>query len=311
MGRTQQQCYVRFVGLVDVVVVSYNSGSKLRGCVEPLARLADVHVVVVDNDSSDGSLETVADLPVRRIATGRNGGFAFGCNAGWRASSSPFVLFLNPDARMTEESLRRLVEALERDDSIAIAGPKLLEEDGSLALSQRRFPRLRSTYAHALFLHRLFPLAAWASELVRDPAAYEMAGSPDWVSGACLLARRNVLEQLGGWDEGFFLYCEDKDLCRRARDLGYDVLYVPDAVAEHEGGASMPRTSLLPVLASSRVRYARRHRGAAAAAAERFGIALTALTHVAVTRGGRAARAGHARAFRASAFGRVGTRPGA
>jgi N-acetylglucosaminyl-diphospho-decaprenol L-rhamnosyltransferase len=283
---------------VDVVVVSYNSRGELRRCVEPLSPLEGVHVFVVDNASSDGSLEAVADLPVERIALPRNGGFSHGCNAGWRAGRAPFVLFLNPDARMDAGSLERLVTALEETQGAGAAAPRITHAGGELDYSQRRFPRLRSTYAQALFLHRLFPRASWTDELIRDPAAYSQSGSPDWVSGACILVRRSVLTELSGWDEGFFMYCEDIDLCRRLRKAGHDLLYEPAATVLHEGGASAPRTSLLPVLAASRLRYAVKHRGKVAAMLERLGIALGALTHLLVSRGGRAARAGHARALR-------------
>ena len=285
---------------VDIVVVSYRSGSELRACVEPLVAAEGVHVVVVDNASGDGSLDAVAGLDVATIALQENRGFAAGCNAGWRASSSPHILFLNPDARIEPKAIELLVELLEREPGVAVAAPRIVDADGSLDLSQRRFPTLRSTYAHALFLHRLFRRTGWASELVRDPADYERPGSPDWASGACLLVRRSVLEELGGWDEGFFMYCEDKDLCRRARDRGYDVRFEPAALAHHAGGASAPRPSLAHMLAQSRVRYARKHRGRVVAELERAGIALTALTHMAISRGGRAARAGHAAALRAA-----------
>jgi GT2 family glycosyltransferase len=171
-------------------------------------------------------------------------------------------------------------------------------EDGSLEYSQRRFPRLRSTYAQALFLHRVFPRADWVDELECDEDAYRWPGSPPWVSGACVLLRRSALETVGGLDDGFFMYCEDIDLCRRLRDAGYDIRFVPDAVVKHEGGASAPRASLLPVLAASRLRYAQKHRGWPGATLERLGVALGALTHAVVSRGGRTVRAGHVRALR-------------
>jgi N-acetylglucosaminyl-diphospho-decaprenol L-rhamnosyltransferase len=113
--------------------------------------------------------------------------------------------------------------------------------------------------------------------------------------------RRSLLERLGGLDEGFFLYCEDKDLCRRARDAGFEVAYEPSAVAGHHEGASAPRPGLLPVLAESRVRYARKHGGPVAAALERVGIGLLAFSRLIVTRGGAPARAGHVAAMRAAA----------
>jgi N-acetylglucosaminyl-diphospho-decaprenol L-rhamnosyltransferase len=282
---------------VDIVVVSYNSRGELRGCIEPLSALDDLQVIVVDNASSDGSLETVADLPIEKIGLDRNGGFSHGCNSGWRAGRAPYVLFLNPDARIDSDSLDALVGVLEQHPDAGAAAPRITHADGTLDFSQRRFPRLRSTYARALFLHRLSPGASWADELIRDPLAYDEPQAPDWVSGACILVRRSVLEALNGFDEGFFMYCEDIDLCRRLRDAGHDLLYEPRALVSHEGGASAPRASLLPVLAASRIRYATKHRSAAAALLERGGVALEALTRLVVSRGGRPVRAGHARSL--------------
>jgi hypothetical protein len=292
------------MSLVDVVVVSFNSRPSLRACVEPLAGLDGVRVIVVDNASTDGSLDALAALPVTTLRLDRNGGFAVGCNRGWRAGDAPFVLFLNPDARIDEGSLRCLVRALDAAPAVGASAPKIVHADGSLDFSQRRFPRLRSTYAAAFFLHRLFPRAGWADEVVRDQEAYAVERSPDWVSGACILVRRNALEELGGLDEGFFLYCEDKDLCWRLRRAGYDVRYEPRAVCVHEGGVSGSRSALLPVLAASRLQFARKHGGRAVALLERIGVGLYALLRVLLSRGGLAARAGHARAFWVAVWGR-------
>ena len=291
---------------VDVVVVSYNSREQLRGCVEPLSRAPEIAVFVADNASPDGGVETIADLDVAVLRLERNGGFSYGCNHGWRAGRAPSVLFLNPDARIEPSSVRRLAAVLDAEPAVGIVAPRILGDDGGLAHSQRRFPRASTSFARALFLHRLLPRAAWAGEVVRDPSAYETAASPDWVSGACMLVRRTALERIGGFDEGFFLYCEDKDLCLRVRRAGLDVRFEPGATAVHEGGASAPRPALAGVLAASRVRYARKHRGRAGAAAERTGLALLALTHLIVSRGGRAARAGHLSSLRVAAGGRGG-----
>jgi GT2 family glycosyltransferase len=286
---------------VDVVVVSYNSRDRLRDCVEPLLHLPGVEVIVADNASPDASLEAVADLPLTALQLTRNGGFAYGVNTGWRAGRGTYVLLLNPDARIGPGALEVLVAAIEEIASVGAVGPRIVHADGTLDWSQRRYPRLRSTYARALFLHRLFPEAPWTDELVRDEAAYARRNWPDWLSGACLLVRREALERLDGLDEGFFMYAEDIDLCRRLRDAGYELLYEPAAVVEHEGGASAPRAALLPTLAKSRIRYAVKHRGRLAAALERVGIGLEALTHVVVSRGGMAVRKGHAGALRAVA----------
>ena len=283
---------------VDVVVVSHNSRDRLRECVAPLAGDADIEVIVVDNASSDGSVESLEGLPVTAVASEVNGGFAQGCNVGWRRGSAPFVLLLNPDATIDVQSIRRLVDILQATPGVGAVAPRIVHPDASLDYSIRRFPRLRSTYARALFLHRVFPRASWTDEVVRDDDAYRTPGTAEWVSGACVLLRREVLERIGGLDEGFFLYCEDKDLCKRLWDEGFEVRFEPSAEAQHEGGASAPRSGLLPVLAASRIRYAKKHCAAPVVLLERFGVALGALTHVVLSRGGSAARFGHARSAR-------------
>ncbi len=285
---------------IDAVVVSYNSRDTLRAAVEPLLALPDVAVTVVDNASTDGSSATIADLPVRAIDAGRNGGFGFGCNLGMHAGSAPFVLFINPDARIAAEDLARLATVLEADPSVALVGPQLREEDGALIPSMRRYQRLGSTWAQALFLHRVLRRARWANEIVHDPATYAAPAAPEWLSGACMLVRRDVLEELGGFDEGFFLYCEDMDLCRRLRAAGHEIRYEPSAVARHEGGHSAPRSSLFPVLAQSRTRFARKHDGPVAAFLQRVGLGVHAATHCAAALVGRPAhRQGNAAALRA------------
>lgn len=287
---------------IDVVVVSFNSSAHLRACVTPLCGLDGIDVHVVDNASSDGSLDTIADLPVDAIRRSVNAGFAAGCNVGWRAGRSPYVLFLNPDATIDRESLDTLAGRLAQDDSLGAVAPRIEHPDGSLAWSQRRFPKIRSTYARALFLHRLFPCASWSDDLVRERSAYQVASSPDWLSGACLLVRRSALEAVDGWDEGFFLYGEDIDLCRRLRSRGYTIAFEPAARSVHVEGASSHRAETLPLMAASRIRYDRKHSRPLAVALDRIGIALGALTHLVVSKGGRASRTGHARALRVALF---------
>ena len=288
---------------VDVVIVSYNSRDRLRACVEPLLGLDDIHVIVADNASPDRSLEALEGLDLTLVQLDHNGGFASGVNAGTREGSAPYVLLLNPDARIDAAAVRALAKVLDEDPRVGAVAPFIRDEDGSIEWSQRRFPRLRSTYAQALFLHRVFPEATWTDELVRDEAAYRSRTSPDWVSGACLLLQRRALEELGGLDDDFFMYCEDIDVCRRLRDAGYSIAFEPAAEVVHEGGASSPPGRLLPVLAASRIRYAQKHRGRAGALVERAGVGLGALTHAALGRGGRAVRAGYARALRRALLG--------
>jgi N-acetylglucosaminyl-diphospho-decaprenol L-rhamnosyltransferase len=285
---------------LDVVVVTYNSAETIRACVKPLAGLDWIEVTVVDNASADATLEAIADLPARVVPLERNFGFAYACNRGSVSRDAPYVLFLNPDARIEADALRRLVRALEENPSTGLVSPKVVQQEGSLDYSQRRFARLRSTFAQALFLHRIVPLADWSDEVVRDTAAYETPHVVEWVSGACVLVRRQAFAEIGGWDEGFFLYGEDQDLCRRVWSAGYQVRYEPSAQAVHIGGASAPRAGLLPVLAMSRIRYVRKHHGRARAFLERVGIGLGALTHALLTTKGASWRAGQLRVLRSA-----------
>lgn len=277
--------------MIDVVVVAYNSRAHLRGCVEPLAGRDGIEVIVVDNASPDDSLASLDGLDVRTVRLARNGGFGHGCNAGAAAGTAPFVLFLNPDARIDEHSVRELAASLEADPAAVACAPRILDERGALERSQRRFPRARTTLAQALFLHRLVP--SW-DDVVWARAAYAEPARPDWASGACLLVRRTAFDAVGGFDEGFFHYYEDVDLCRR---LAGAIRFEPGAVAVHAGGASAPRASLLPRLAASRIRYLRRHASRRTVALDRAALVLHGLTHALVARDGPT-RAGHLGAAR-------------
>jgi GT2 family glycosyltransferase len=287
--------YCRKAVRVDVVVVTFNSRDRIRACVAPLSAEPGFHVVVVDNASTDGTLGAIVDLPIDVRTEAENRGFGYGCNVGWRAGEAAYVLFLNPDASISPAAVGRLVSTLEGHPRAGAVAPKILESDGSLDFSLRRFPRLASTFSQALFLHRLLPAASWTDELVRDTSVYARPGTAEWVSGACILFRRSVLEQLGGFDDGFFLYSEDKDICCRTWQLGHEVRFDPEAVATHEGGASAPRGALLPVRAASRLRYSRKHRPPVLAMLERVGVALGAATHGLA--GQRSLRSGHLRAL--------------
>jgi N-acetylglucosaminyl-diphospho-decaprenol L-rhamnosyltransferase len=285
---------------VDVVVVSYNSSEHLRGCIETIAASNRCNVFVVDNASTDGSLETIDDLAVTIVSEEQNRGFAGGCNLGWRLGKAPHVLFLNPDTRIDLEAIDALAAVLNDNEKVGVVGPRTLNSDGSVTLSQFRFPRVRSTFSKALYLHRLWPSSHWSSETVSEPSAYAQAREAEWLSGACLLVRRELLDRIGGFDETFFMYSEDTAMCRAAWLYGYSVRYDPSAVVVHFGGASASRAKLLPVLTRSRVLYVTMYYSARVALAHRIGFALNALTHALVGKGGWERRRGHMAAFRAA-----------
>ena len=282
------------MAIVDVVIVTFRSADTIGAALETLTALESVRVIVVDNASGDATLDVLAALPVETIALEENGGFARGCNIGTAVGNAPYVLLLNPDARIDARAIDALIAELERDERVGAVAPRIVEPDGVLDFSLRRFPRLRTGFAQALFLHRLFPRASWVDEVIRDRAEYDSAHTVEWASGACLAVRRAVLDQIGGLDESFFLYSEDVDLCARIWHAHYEVRYVPTALAVHEGGASAPRARLLPILAASRIRYSEKHDRQAVTVLVRVAVALGALTHAIVARGS-SARRGHLR----------------
>ena len=282
---------------IDVIVVAYRSGARLRDCVESLVGVPGVNVIVVDNDPEARDLPFVSDLPVVTSAPGQNRGFAAGCNAGLALGTAAHVLLLNPDARVDRQSLEALENVLLTDSGVGAVGPMIFDDEGRLDFSQRRFPCVVSTFAQALFLQRAFPAKPWVDEMIRDERLYLMSRDAEWLSGACLMLRRSLVESLSGLDESFVMYCEDTDICRRVWDSGYRVRFESTAVAFHEGGASAPRAALLPVLAASRIRYARKHDSRAGAFLQRIGLALGAVTHLLVGKGGLEARASWARSL--------------
>ncbi|QEC50089.1 glycosyltransferase family 2 protein [Baekduia soli] len=276
---------------VDVVIVAHASRDTLRACVAPLADAAEMTVTVVDTASADPGFDTVQDLDVTLVPAPRNGGFAYGCNLGIACGTAPYVLLLNPDATMTPEAVRTLAGVLDADPGIGLVAPRIVDEHGVLQRSVRRFPRLRSAWSKALFLHRLAPDAAWSDDLVHACAFYERPQEPDWVSGACMLVRRDALAALGGLDEGFFMYAEDTDLCARLWARGLRVRYEPAAGAVHGGGHSAPRSALRTADVRSHIRYVLKHDGPRAARVAALATALDELTHLVV----RARRPGYPR----------------
>ena len=159
------------------VVVTYRTGATVDAALAPLLADNRFRILVVDNASGDETLERLVGLPIETIALEQNGGFAHGCNVGAAAGDSPYILFLNPDASIEAAAVQMLVDAMDAESKVGAAAPRIREPDGALDYSLRRFPRLRSTYAQAFFLHRLFPDAAWVDEVIRDSSVYEHAGT--------------------------------------------------------------------------------------------------------------------------------------
>ncbi len=249
---------------LSVVIVNYNAGEHLERCLESLgAQLGDApwDAVVVDNASTDGSDLVVARFAPRvsLIRNTDNVGFGRAVNQGMAATTGPLALLLNPDARLLPSAFVLLRAELIAHPDCAIAGPAVINDDGSTQGSARGDPNmLTGLFGRSTWLTRLLPGTTLARRNVRVdvvPDRGEAGVDVDWVSGACMLLRRDVFVNVGGFDERFFLYWEDADLCRRIRAAGYRVRYRPDARVAHTVGRSSRTARALAIRAFHRSAY--------------------------------------------------------
>jgi N-acetylglucosaminyl-diphospho-decaprenol L-rhamnosyltransferase len=224
---------------VAAVVVNYNAGPHLDGCVRSLISEGVADIVVADNASRDDSERILQEsgLPARFLPTGRNRGYGGGANFGIAASDSELVLVCNPDLVVRPGAVAALVAAIDAGPDVAIAGPRILDPDGTLYPSARSFPALGDALGHA-FLGLVAPRNRWSARYKLLGWDHATRSEVDWVSGACFLARREVLDRLAGFDESYFMYSEDVDLCWRAWRAGWRVTYEPAASVVHTQGAS-------------------------------------------------------------------------
>ena len=229
-------------GQVRVVVVTYFAGDFLPEMVAslPAASTRPLAVTVVDNGSTDGTVEYAAAHPdLTLVQPGRNLGYGGGANAGVAGVSEPWVLVANSDIIVQAGAVDRLLDAAARWPRAGVLGPRILTTDGRLYPSARELPSLGRGIGHALF-GWVWPTNPWTAAYRRERGA-PVEGTTGWLSGACMMVRREAFESVGGFDESYFMYFEDTDLCERLAKAGWDVVYAPDAVVEHHGGASTSR----------------------------------------------------------------------
>jgi GT2 family glycosyltransferase len=235
---------------VDAVIVNYNAGPLLLRSVQALlACPAVVRVAVSDNASEDGSLEAVDsrfrpdDLKARLLLQSNHANLGFGraCNIGYTLTQAPYILFINPDCIVQPDSVERLITVLEQHPDMGMVGPMILNPDGSEQVGARRTtPTPGRAFIKAFGLSGV--PAAWPGlfkdfNLQNEPVPAQPT-DVDAISGACMLVRRTAINQVGLFDEGYFMHCEDLDWCMRFRLAGWRVVFVPEAVVMHEKGVS-------------------------------------------------------------------------
>ena len=238
---------------VPAVVVNYNAGEHLLNCVASLRAEGIDDVVVVDNGSADGSVERLrtVDPAVRVVRPDRNRGFGAGANVGARHVQGQFVLVCNPDVVLHPGCLAALVDAATADAELAVVGPKILDADGVRYPSARSFPSLPEAFGHA-FVGLFSEANRWTRRYKLPEPSGRRREPVDWVSGACLLCRLDAFSSVGGFDERYFMYVEDVDLCWRLRRAGWRAGYEPQAVVTHVQGVSTSRHPYRMVVAHHR-----------------------------------------------------------
>ena len=245
------RAYALSVTRLTVVVVSYNCRALLRDCLQSLERQtisASVRVVVVDNNSSDGTHEMMIDeFPwVTFIPNRDNVGFGRASNAGLRFAPSGDVLMLNPDTVLPPDGLARAVEALHARPDVGILGVRLVQPNGEVDhASRRQIPTPATSLAYMLRLGRL--VRGRKAAAYTDLEAFDSEGVTGAVNGAFMLIREDVVRRIGGFDEDFWMYGEDLDLCLRTTQAGWDVYYWPGVDVLHVKGGSSGKARTLRV----------------------------------------------------------------
>lgn len=228
---------------LSVIIVNWKVRDLLDKCLASLYRETrgiTFEVLVVDNDSRDGSIEMVAAKypQVQLTASNRNLGFAAGNNLAIAAAKGDFIILLNPDTEFIEDALTKLVAFMRRKPSAGIAGPTLLNPDRSLQPSVRRFPDLWSQIALMLKLQAVWPNAPWFHRRQAADFDYTKEQPCDQVMGAAFIIRRSVLEAIGALDERYWIWFEEVDYCRMSVRAGFQTWYTPSARLIHHGGES-------------------------------------------------------------------------
>lgn len=286
---------------LSAVVVNWNARDVLLECVRSLRAAGVDDVVVVDNASSDGSAEAVehsyGDGGVSVVRTGANLGFGAGANRGAAVARGEALLICNADVAVDPAAPATLAATLLADPGVGVVGPLIENPDGTVYPSPRRFPSFVDALGHAA-LSMAWPANPFTRRYRQLDLDRSVAGPADWVSGSCFAARRDVWDELGGFDEGFYMYMEDVDLCRRVWAGGRRVVFEPNARVVHVQGRSTDQRPYRMIVAHHRsmARYSVRAadgRGRLALPFLLAGIAVRAAlacAHRAVT--GRADRSG-------------------
>ena len=271
---------------VAVVVVTYNAQPWLTRCLESVR---GYETVVVDHGSTDGTLDVVRGFGRVRLVEQGNKGVGAGWNRGIAETSAPWVLLLNSDAWVLGDAVERLRAFGEDHARAAIVGPRLLNPDGTVQRSVRGFPTLWRLATEFFFLRKLAPRSRALNAFYAGDFDHDEAREVEWLTGAAMLVRRAAVDEVGGVDEGFFMFNEESDWMYRFRRAGWSAWFVPEGEVVHVGGGSTKREwgPMFARQVQSHVRYVGKHHGERAATAARALLVASLALRALVFRGER------------------------
>ena len=258
---------------ISFIIVTYNSAEDITPCISSLNDHAvglDKEILVVDNASVDGTAALVEERfpSVRVMRNDENRGFASAINLGSASAGGRYLFLINPDSVLTDDGLREAIIFMDGNPGVGAAGCKIVNPDASIQLSCRSFPSYGTIFfSRYSLLSRLFPNNRFSREFLLTDWKHEEARPVDWVSGAAMVLRREAVESVGGFDEDFFLFIEDIDLCKRLRERGWDIYYIPFPTVLHHIGKSSDKVRMRSIYHHHRsiLLYYRKHHGRPAA----------------------------------------------
>ena len=246
-----------------IITISTNEKNWLGPCLSSVYAHAgdiDLEVIVVDNQSTDGTREFVeSTFPQARVIESENGGFGYANNRGWEAANARYGLFLNPDTEVVDGTFEELIAACDARPEAGLVGVRQLASDGELYPTMRRFPNAARAWGDALLSERWPIHPRWSGERVLEMDSYAQEHDCDWTVGAFMLARREALLSAGIMDERFFLQCEEPDLCQRIKRAGWSVRHLPIMTIVHHAGKAGVKPRMVSQEVYARRQYARKY----------------------------------------------------
>jgi hypothetical protein len=295
---------------VSIIIVSWNVAELLTACLdtilespvavnEPDRDKPIVEIIVLDSASSDATVSILQERypQVSLLAQSKNIGFTHGNNIGFKAAQGRYFFLLNPDTEIIDDAIPQMVKYLDENPKIGIVGPHTLNTDGSYQSSRRHFPTKSLAFFESTWLQDFAPKAMMDDFYVHN-AAEDAVIEVDWMQGSALMVRREVYEQIGGLDEGYVMYSEEMDWQKRAKDAGWQVVFLGTATIIHHGGKSTEQIGAQKHIwfQESKLRYFRKHHGKTFAAILRVFLLMNYLWQIAIE--GSKSMIGHKREMR-------------